>query len=689
MDNKKTVIGMAVVILLTLGYGVFLKYYLYPHHPNWDYAGTLDQPAPDPNSATKPSTRSAGTMAATAQSISTEPTSALLVASTRPSRTPMLLGSVQPKDPKYGLGLQIDPRGAGLDQVTVNSYKDVDAKGLYSFQQPYADAKDQLAMATRSVVIGDQSVDLDSANWQLEPGSTNATATYGLDVAGQNHAPLLHISKTYEVQSRGPEKHRDDTAAGYEVTVTYHLQNATTRPLSGVHLAFNGPTMPIREMERMDDRQLVSGYDKGDKAVEVNRDSLSEFKPATPQKDLSVYKGYKILWAGASSNYFAGIVLAENEGQIAKVQARCLNPEAESNDREAMLDFQTADFSLAAGASLDVPLKVFFGPKDRDLLEGDYYSDFPRNYSPLLTTSGSMCALCAPQWLVDRLVDLLQFFHFFLHDWGLSIIALVVLVRAILHPISKYSQVSMLGLQKMGPELERLKKKYANDKEALAKAQMEMHKEMGIAPFLGCLPMFLQTPIWIALYSALQNDMALRQAPFLWGWTWIHDLARPDRLISWDAHPFTVPLIGMKVISLNVLPLIVAVLMFLQQKLQPQPPSLTPEQASQQKMMRYMSLLFSLFFYWMPSGLNLYILTSSSIAIVESKRIREHIKQREEREKAGKVIVDVKPTRQGKQQQKLEPLAPETKKGGIWGWWAKLQEKAEEIRREAEKKNKK
>jgi YidC/Oxa1 family membrane protein insertase len=687
MDNKKTVIGMAVVVLLSIGYGLFLKYYLYPTHPYWDYAGVLDQPQPEQTPATKPSTTRAGETATTLQTIGTEPTSALLIAGTQPSGGTTLLGSDKPDDAEFGLGLQIDSRGAGLDEVTVNSYKDVDAKGIYSFQQPYADAKDQLAMATRSLVIGGQSVDLDSVNWRLEPGSTKTTATYGLDITGLNHVPLLHVSKTYAVQSRGPKKHRENTAAGYEITLTYHLKNLTNHALGDVHLDFNGPTMPAREMERMDDRQLLSGYDKGERAIEVNRDSLSEFKPGSVTKDLSVYKGYKLLWAGASSNYFAGIVLPANEGQISKLEARCLNPDAESNDREALLDFQTGDFSLAAGASVDVPLNVFFGPKDRDLLEGDYYAEFPRGYSPLLSTAGSMCAFCAPQWLVDGLVDLLQFFHFFLRDWGLSIIALVVLVRAILHPISKYSQVSMLGLQKMGPELERLKKKYANDKEALAKAQMEMHKEMGIAPFLGCLPMFLQTPIWIALYSALQNDMALRQAPFLWGWTWIHDLARPDRLISWDAHPFTVPLIGMKVISLNILPLIVAVMMFLQQKLQPQPPSLTPEQASQQKMMRYMSLLFSLFFYWMPSGLNLYILTSSSIAIVESKRIREHIKQREEREKAGKVIVDVKPTRQGKQQQKMEPV--KEKKGGIWGWWASLQEKAEEIRREAEKRNKK
>ncbi|MGD0462680.1 MAG: YidC/Oxa1 family insertase periplasmic-domain containing protein [Tepidisphaeraceae bacterium] len=688
MDNKKTVIGMAAVFLLCMGYWFFLVHYVYPKHPEWDYAGTLNQTTQAENSGARATTEPASGTAATGPSIGAAPGSTLLLATTQPAGAPTILGSDQPGDAEYALGMQIDPRGAGLDAVTLNSYKDADAKGLYKFQQPYADAGER-PLATRSVVIDGQSVDLSAANWLLEPGSKKTTATYGVDIAGANHSPLLHISKTYQLQGRGPEKNRDNTAAGYDVTVTYHLQNATTRPLNDVRLEFDGPTMPPREMERTDDRQIVSGYDKGSNGVDVSRDYLAEFKPGAEEKDLSIYKGYKLLWVGASSNYFTAIVLAENQGQLEKVQARCLNPSAEADGREVVLDFQTAAFSLPGRSSLDVPLKIFFGPKERDLLEGDFYGEFPRTYYQLLSSSSGFCGICAFPWLVDKLVDLLRFFHFFLRDWGLSIIALVVLVRAVLHPISKHSQVSMLHLQKMGPELERLKKKYANDKEALAKAQMEMHKQMGITPFLGCLPMFLQMPIWIALYTALQNDIVLRQAPFLWGLTWIHDLARPDRLLSWDQHPFTVPLIGMKVVSLNVLPLVVAVVMFLQQKLQPQPPTLTPEQASQQKMMRYMSLAFSLFFYWMPSGLNLYILTSSSLAIVESKRIREHIKRREEQEKANKVIVDVKPTRQGKQQQKLDPSAQASKKGGLGGWWASLQEKAESIRREAEKKNRK
>jgi YidC/Oxa1 family membrane protein insertase len=676
---------MGLMFLLCMGYWFFLQDYLYKRHPEYNPANPMYQTSQEPT--TIPSITSATPAPTTVSSIApaTGPAS-LFVASTQPAGEPVSIGSDKAGDANYALGLQIDPRAAALGSVTINSYKNVDANGLYIYQQPM-EQMSYAALATQGVTINGQSIDLSDANWQREPSAITDAAEFGLDILSADRKPLLHIDKSYRVQARGPEKNRDNTTAGYVVEVSYHLTNLSNHPLQSVYLDFNGPTMPSRDLERSDDRQVVTGYDKSDN-VDTQRDYLSEFKPGSEDKDLTTHSGQKLLWAGTSSNYFAAIIQPDRAGIIGKFVVHCPNPDATSDERVVGLNFETADISLAAGASTDLPMSVFFGPKERDLLEGDYFGVYPRMYNQLLNSSSSMCGFCSLPWLVDRLVDLLQIFHFFLRDWGLSIIALVVLVRAILHPISKSSQVSMLRLQKMGPELERLKKKYGDDKEALAKAQMEMHKEMGITPFLGCLPMFLQMPIWIALYSALQNDMALRQAPFLWGLTWIHDLSRPDRLISWDQHPFIVPILGMKVVSLNILPIAGAVVMFLQQKFQPQPPTTTPEQASQQKMMRYMSPAFSLFFYWMPSGLNLYILTSSTIAIFESKIIRQHIKEREEREKAGKVIVDAKPTRQGKQKLKQEPMSQASKPGCLGGAWANLQEKAEALRREAERKSK-
>ena len=90
----------------------------------------------------------------------------------------------------------------------------------------------------------------------------------------------------------------------------------------------------------------------------------------------------------------------------------------------------------------------------------------------------------------------------------------------------------MMKMQKMAPEMEKLKKKYADDKEGLNKAMIEYQKEALPAQLFGCAPMFLQTPIWIALWSALQSTFELRQAPFLYGITWIKDLAKPDGLID-------------------------------------------------------------------------------------------------------------------------------------------------------------
>src|SRR2546423_4854244 len=107
---------------------------------------------------------------------------------------------------------------------------------------------------------------------------------------------------------------------------------------------------------------------------------------------------------------------------------------------------------------------------------------------------------------------MLSAFHWVTRDWGLAIICLVIVVRVALHPITKRSTISMQKMGKMGPEIERLKKKYGDNKDELNKAMMQVYKEQGFTPVLGCLPMFLQMPIWIALWQALQTTFELRQA---------------------------------------------------------------------------------------------------------------------------------------------------------------------------------
>jgi YidC/Oxa1 family membrane protein insertase len=301
-----------------------------------------------------------------------------------------------------------------------------------------------------------------------------------------------------------------------------------------------------------------------------------------------------------------------------------------------------------------------------------------------------MCAFCTFQPLINVLVSMLGIFHFVLRDWGLAIIALVLLVRLILHPITKRSQVSMMKMSKMGPEMERLKQKYGDDKDELNRQMMQFYKTQGAGPILGCLPLFLQMPIWIALWSALQSTFELRQAPFLWGLTWIDDLSKPDALFSF--HPITLPF-GMHVSALNILPILMAIVTWLNQKYTPQPVATTPEQQQQQKMMKWMTLIFPLMFYNMPSGLNLYYVTSMAVGILESKRIRDHIKEREEAEKAGKVIIDPGKKKKGRGDDFGTPARRSPEPDKPQGWFARkmaeVQSRVAEIQRQAEKQQKK
>jgi membrane protein insertase Oxa1/YidC/SpoIIIJ len=152
--------------------------------------------------------------------------------------------------------------------------------------------------------------------------------------------------------------------------------------------------------------------------------------------------------------------------------------------------------------------------------------------------------------------------------------------------------------------------------------------------------------------------------------------------------PKWVPLFGSVPISgINLLPMLLGIVFFLQQKFTPQPPSTTPEQEMQKKMMLWMSvLMFPLFLYNGPSGLNLYIMTSTTIGIIESKRIRDHIKQREEAEKAGKIIVDA--PRGMKKEPAPAKKGPTPKKTGLAGWIEQMQAKADELRKQQDRDRK-
>jgi YidC/Oxa1 family membrane protein insertase len=210
-----------------------------------------------------------------------------------------------------------------------------------------------------------------------------------------------------------------------------------------------------------------------------------------------------------------------------------------------------------------------------------------------------------------------------------------------MHPITRMSQVSMSKFSKLAPKAEEIKKKYANNKAELNKQVMQLYKKQGASPIMSFLPMLVQMPVWIALYSAIYASIELRGARFLP--FWITDLSAPDAVVRFST--IIVPLFGWKIGSLNLLPILMGVAFYLQQKLTPSqtPAAATPEAAQQQKIMSVMmTVLFPLMLYRAPSGLNLYIMASTFAGVIEQYVIRKHIRKKEEAESTGLVATTSK-----------------------------------------------
>ena len=194
-------------------------------------------------------------------------------------------------------------------------------------------------------------------------------------------------------------------------------------------------------------------------------------------------------------------------------------------------------------------------------------------------------------------------------SYGVAILILTVIVRVIFWPLTHKSTESMKRMQEVQPQLKAIQEKYKDNPQRMQQETMAFYKENKVNPMGGCLPMFIQIPVFIALFAVLRSAIELRFSKFLW----ISDLSEPENLF---AGMFKIPLIGWE--SLNILPLLMSATMMWQQKLTPTAAAATPEQQQQQKMMQVMMPVMMLFFFYtMPSGLVLYWTTSQVIMIAQ------------------------------------------------------------------------
>jgi YidC/Oxa1 family membrane protein insertase len=570
------------------------------------------------------------------------------------------LGSVDPNS-GFNFQLELNSKGAAIRKATFSGFNDRD----YKNPQPLviispvrqADGSEILSMANKefqndALVQQNLQVPLDKFSWKsfdkeiADDGSQTARFEADIKVEDTNE-PVLKLIKTYKIIPR-----------------SYLLEcNIAVENLSGVEqkVRFNlsGPGGLGREAFRSDMRSIIAAFRDTQGQVSSVRLDIKKLNKAKVVEERRLKTGANFLWVAATNKYFAAILVPlPEEGKdycdwVTDKTGRFYNPDgdskADSGDETMGLDLKIASNTLAAAGQTNSTktynFQLYVGPKDKSLFDKN---ERYRELSFVQTITFIPC-FCCPAGLIYPLafgiLALMKWMYAFIPNYGVVIIILVFLMRIAMHPITKKSQVSMSKMSKLAPKTEEIKKKYANNKAEMNKQIMALYKEQGASPIMGFLPMMVQMPIWIALWSAVYASIDLRGAPFLP--FWITDLSMPDALVRFST--ITVPLLGSKVQSLNLLPILMGVAMYLQQKLMPSQASASsasPQAAQQQQMQKTMMIMMPLFLplvlYNGPSGVNLYIMSSTFAGVIEQHIIRKHIQEKEQAESQGLVAVTSK-----------------------------------------------
>jgi YidC/Oxa1 family membrane protein insertase len=482
--------------------------------------------------------------------------------------------------------------------------------------------------------------------WHLQPGATAEQAEFSAEVPERN----VRLVKTfqlrpdaYHIQLRLRVELLDRSQPGevvYELTGPHGIhvegtawkQTAFRQAVVGVV----APTDVRRLMRHVDDPA----------ALDPNRNPkfVGAARVFHDPKDDQILQ-----YAGVMSQFFSALVVVPRAPD--EIPARCIEkyipsyagddfhfapPQAHLQGKVAVRLISTP-VKLAAGTEpVTQPYELFAGPNKVLLLKyeqgvdpslPDYYADVVHLRSlteaPFYRWTEAIGWTAIVNFCTNLMHRLLEWLHTVLFSYGLAIVAMTVIVRLIMFPISrKQAMISIEMSRRMAalkPELDKINEKYKNDAQLRGMAQMELFRKHNVNPLqgcTGCLVMLLQMPVFMGLYYALNESTHLRLEGFLW----MSNLAAPDMLLHWGNWPIIGSLARWLRLGeyFHLLPIIsIAVMYWHQQKMMP--PALDEQQAMQQKMMNYMMIFMGYLFYWVPSGLCLYFIISSVWGMLERR----------------------------------------------------------------------
>ncbi|MBX3420334.1 MAG: YidC/Oxa1 family insertase periplasmic-domain containing protein [Pirellulaceae bacterium] len=474
------------------------------------------------------------------------------------------------------------------------------------------------------------------ADWEVQPvdvpGGSGVQFRMPLqNMLAQTEHPKLELVKRYRLLPQS------ESADGFLLDLETSVVNSNDQPVK-VALRQEGPTGLSLEgwwysvklsqsfFSGAGHRDVALSDHTGVHSLKTTRDVFSFAKSNAAQPHSIFFsegepaERRSLRYIGLDSQYFNASLMPyekspESLTELARAGGRVIGDVESINKSQiqaANIGFwiDTQEKSLAAGESFTQRYSIFIGPKDSQVLSR-YGLELAIEYGWF-------------PWVAKPLGWLLHLFYNIVGNYGLAIIMLTVCVRLAMFPLGRRAAVTGQRMQELQPEIKKINEKYPDNMEKRAKAMQELYRKHDFKPLAGCLPMFIQLPIFIGLYRCLSVDVSLRQEPLIPGLEWCSNLAGPDRFYDWSSWmPEIIAGRGTGWFGpyFNILPMVTVVLFLVQQKML-MPKATDPQTQMTQTMMKFMTIFMGVIFFKVPAGLCVYFITSSIWSLVERQIVK-------------------------------------------------------------------
>lgn len=419
--------------------------------------------------------------------------------------------------------------------------------------------------------------------WTVEGTNTTLTAETPVTLVWDNGAGLI-FRRTISVDEH------------YLFTISQSIENQTQGDVA---------LYPYARVTRHNTPHVANFFiqHEGPHGV-LGSNNLISKKYSDLQKDLRADYENTTGWLGFSDKYWATAVLPPAGTTL---NARFNYSNAAGYDDYQTSYVETTPVVVAAGATATRESYLFAGAKEEAVISA-YQTEYGFDRLELLIDWGWLHFITKPMYY------LLSFLYGILGNFGLAVLAVTVIVKAIFFPLANRSYASMAAMRRVQPEMKAIQERLKDDRPAQQQAMMELYRKEKINPLSGCWPILIQIPVFFALYTVIFISLDMRHAPFF---GWIQDLAAPDPtniftlfgLIPWD--PTVLPLIG-GFLHLGVWPVIMGITMWVQMKLNPPPPD--PTQAM---IFNWMPVIFTFMLGTFPAGLVIYWAWNNTLSVAQ------------------------------------------------------------------------